>query len=79
MKYLLSLFLLCSSYFLSFSQIESKPVLPWRAPTGQDRFIIELHNDAFLETADSMEIQLYSPGFDAHIMYDYPFSEQSVF
>ncbi|MDG1160321.1 MAG: outer membrane beta-barrel protein [Flavobacteriales bacterium] len=79
MKYLLSLFLLCSSCFLSFSQIESKPVLPWRAPTGQDRFIIELHNDAFLQMADSMEIQLYSPGFDAHIMYDYPFSEKSIF
>lgn len=79
MKYFLSLFFLCSGYFLSFSQIENKPVRPWRAPTGQDRFIIELHNDAFLQTADSMEIQLYSPGFDAHIMYDYPFSERSIF
>ncbi len=55
--------------------LDSKPVLPWRAPTGQDRFIIELHNDHFLNTPDSMEIQVYSPGFDAHIMYDYPFSD----
>lgn len=79
MKYLLSLFFFCASCSMSTGQIESKPVLPWRAPTGQDRFIIELHNDAFLGSTDSMEIKLYSPGFDAHIMYDYPFSQNGTF
>lgn len=80
MRYIFFLILFIpSSLWAQETSFESKPVLPWRAPTGQDRFLIELHNDHFIGMPDSMDVQVYSPGFDAHIMYDYPFSEQSVF
>ena len=53
----------------------SRQKLPWRPPTGQDRFIVEFHNDGFLNLAPGMEIRPYSPGINAHIFYDYPFAK----
>ena len=57
----------------------SRQKLPWRPPTGQDRFIVEFHNDGFLNLAPEMETRPYSPGINAHIFYDYPFAKKSIF
>lgn len=53
--------------------------VPWRPPTGQDRFIVEFHNDGFLNLPPGMETRAYSPGINAYIFYDFPFTEKSIF
>lgn len=66
------------SALLSFSQDKSSPRTLIDAPATQDRFIIELHNDMFLETPPGMDVRPWSPGINAYVMYDYAFTEESV-
>ena len=61
------------------SQNDDNQKVPWRPPTGQDRFIFDFQTANFLETPDSLKINAYSPGMNAYIMYDYPFGQESIF
>lgn len=76
--------LLCLFAFAMLGSAQStddtpRQKVPWRPPTGQDRFIVEFHNDGFLDLAPGMETRAYSPGINAYILYDYPFTEKSIF
>ena len=53
--------------------------VPWRPPTGQDRFLFDFQTASFLEAPDSLSVKTYSPGMNAFIMYDYPFAKESIF
>lgn len=68
----------CLFSFHAFAQenaSQSKPRTLLDPPATQDRFIVELHNDMFLDAPDGMDIRLWSPGFNAYVMYDYTISE----
>lgn len=77
MRYLAILFLLIP--FFGLSQTDENQKVPWRPPTGQDRFIFDFQTANFLVAPDSLSVKGYSPGVNAFIMYDYPFSEKSIF
>jgi hypothetical protein len=59
-------------------QTQSKPRTLLDPPASQDRFIVELHNDMFLDSPEGMDVRGWSPGFNAYVMYDYPFGESPV-
>lgn len=63
--------------FLGLSQSNQRQG-PLNAPAGQDRFLLDFHNDLFLTLAPGMEIRPYSPGINASIMYDYPFGTSAI-
>lgn len=44
----------------------------------QDRLIVELHNDLFLETPPGMEVRPWSPGINAYVLNDYPIGESPI-
>ncbi|WP_306642008.1 porin family protein [Sanyastnella coralliicola] len=71
----LTTFIICLlAPMIIFGQTERKkgPIEIINPPVSQDRFIFELHNDMFLEIPGNMDIRPWSPGVNAHIMYDYP-------
>lgn len=50
-----------------------------KAPTSQDRFIIQFDNCGWLDTPDSVNVRGYNLGFSAYVMREYAFGEFGTF
>lgn len=79
MRYLTLLFLLLSTCaWAQENGVRKSPRAIIDAPASQDRFIVALHNDLFLDAPEEMEIRPWSPGFNAYVMYDYPIAKSGI-
>ncbi len=74
-KFSLLVFLLLSQKF-NFSQTENNPNPKQQAPS-QDRFIVDVFHDNWLNKPDSIKTKWYSYGVAVSILYDYPIEKSN--